>query len=393
MKKYSIFSSLVIGFGFPLTQLAIILNTPALSAMQQSFGVSMQDILLTISFTLAGYTLGNLFWGTLSDHKVGRRNTMLLGLTLYIMMSFVLPSAESFLMLCILLVLYGFSAATFTSVGNAMLKDMHGQKKVAHVIAYVGIAMATTPMVAPVIGSHLLKYFTWHGIYYFTGILGAIMLIAILTCVPNIPKKISNEQSLREGLKSHLSNKQFLMSVFSLSLTFGAIITSLEMLPIIYTHYLSVKLMSFGYLILAVLLPYPLGSVIASQLIKKWKALSILTLGLCISVISFGLLSILAFNYSREIVILSLLVSSLFFGFGLSLSMLKASAMTSVHHYYGSASSLMKFTQSLGGMVITAINAHLHQSNSISQYAVLMSCVLLLGLILIQFCRGDSNAK
>jgi DHA1 family bicyclomycin/chloramphenicol resistance-like MFS transporter len=383
MKNNKLISSLVIGLGFPLTQFMLILYTPALSTMQNAFGVTTQQILFTLTISLIGYTLGNLFWGTLSDH-IGRRNALLTGLSAFMVVSFLVPLSHAFIYFTIALALYGFLAATFTSIGNAMLKDIHGQDKVAHVISLVGIAMATTPVVAPVIGSHLLHYFGWHSIYIFLGVYALIMLAGVIAFVPQSAKQ-THRPSLRDGLKSHLTNRKFLGYIVSLALLFGGIITTLEMLPIIYTHYLSLPLISFGYLSLLFMATYPIGSTISSRLVKRWNTRCVMRLGIIIAIAGAALLAILSILTIKNIALISFVIALVFLGFGLSLSMAKAGAMTSVKHHVGSASSLMKFIQSFGAMVITAINAHIHQNNSISHYAILLLVTLFSSYVVLYY--------
>lgn len=375
MKKNKLISSLIVGLGFPLTQFTIILYTPALTTMQHIFGTSLQQMLLTVSFIMVGYTAGNLFWGTLSDY-IGRRQTLLIGLLCFLATSLIVPTARSFLFFSICLAVYGFVAATFTSVGNAILKDIHGQKHVARVIAYVGIAMATTPVIAPLIGTQLLDAFNWQAIYYFMGAYTFIMLLGMLFAVENTPKPMSHTPSLREGLKSHLSNRSFLGYLISLALLFGGILSTLQILPVIYTHYLNIPSTHFGYISLGFLWTYPLGSTLASQLVKKVEIPHVMILGLSISILAATVLVALSLLTIKNTALLSVFFSVLFLGFGLSISMAKAGSMTSVHNHIGSAASLMKFIQSLGAMIITALNAHLHQAHAISHFTILLLATL-----------------
>jgi len=386
MRKYNKFSSLIIGMGFPLSQLTLLLYIPVLLLIRHSFGVTTQQILFSFSIILVGYTIGNLFWGTLSDY-MGRRKALLMGLVGYLIVSFLVPLAQDYIMFLILLALHGFLAATFTSIGNAMLKDIHGHEKVARVIAFVGIAMATTPVVAPVIGSSLFHYLGWHAIYYFMGVYAIIMLLGLLVFVPPATSRnVPQQSTLIDGIKSHFTNREYMGYLISLALLFGGIMSTLEILPIIYTHYLSLSILTFGYLGLVILVPYPLGSIIASKLVDDLGTYRVMSFGVLLSILSAIVIGVLAILMIKNIVLISIVIAFLFLGFGLALSMAKAGAMISVHHHLGSASSLMKFVQSLGAMVITAINAHLHQQNAISQYTLLLCATLILSFIVLKYC-------
>jgi DHA1 family bicyclomycin/chloramphenicol resistance-like MFS transporter len=382
--KNNIIASFVIGLGFPLTQLTLLLYTPALPAMSHAMGVTTQQMLFTFSLLLMGYTLGNLFWGTLSDY-LGRRATLLMGLVSYFFISCLVSLANGYFIFSIFLIAHGFVAATFTSVGNAMLKDIFGAEKVAKVISYVGIAMATTPAIAPVIGSNLFHYLGWHAIYYFVAIYSLIMLIGVLIFVPTTLNNTTAEKPrFIQGVKSHLTNRQYWGYVFSLSLLFGGIMTTLAMLPIIYMHYLTLPLLLFGYVSVVVMLSYPIGSIIASKLVSYYKPKQILASGLLLASMSMMIQLVIAVLAIKNIWLISIAVSFLFMGFGLSLSMAKAGSMISIKYHFGSASSLMKFTQSLGAMLITALNAQFHQQHSIINFTIITFIVLLLSLLVLK---------
>lgn len=385
MSQRKVLASLVIGLGFPLTQLALVLYTPAFSVLTQYFGMGMDAILMTFTILLSGYTAGTLFWGTLSD-RVGRRPVLLFGLILYIVIASLIPFSQHYWMFCIALAVYGFVAATFTSVGNAMLRDIYGKEGIAQVVAFVGIAMATTPAIAPLIGSHLLHVFGWHALYFVVSLVGLLMLIGILLFVPASARSVHHQPiPLHHGIKAHLTNRNFIGYILCLGLVMGALTTTIEMLPIIYTHYLSLSVITFGYLSLIFMMPYPLGAILSSRLVKRLGARHVLLTGTLLGVIGAVGLVLLAVFGLKQIILLSLMLALVFLGFGLSLSMGKAGALSSVHEHVGSASSIMKFTQSLGGVIVTFVNAHIHQAHNISHYTILLLCVLISAQLIIRY--------
>lgn len=384
MFKNKLMSSLIIGLGFPLTQLAIVLYTPAFSVMAQYFGVGIDAMLMTFTILLSGYTVGTLFWGTVSD-RIGRRRSLLFGLILYIAIASIIPLSKHYWEFCLALTIYGFVAATFTSVGNAMLRDIYGKEGIAQVVAFVGIAMATTPTIAPMIGAHLLHAFGWHALYIVVSIVGIFMLVGILCFVP-APKHPIRQQSspLHHGIKAHLTNRNFMGYILCLGLVMGALTSTLEMLPVIYMHYLSLPVITFGYLGVVFMMPYPLGAIVSSRLVARIGARQVLLMGTLLGVIGALSLTLLAILGLKQIAFVSVMLGFVFLGFGLSLSMGKAGALSSVHEHVGSASSIMKFTQSLGGVMITFINAKVHQSQAITHFSLLILITLLLSTAIVK---------
>jgi DHA1 family bicyclomycin/chloramphenicol resistance-like MFS transporter len=371
MNKHHL-QSLIIGLGFPLTQFALVLYTPAYNAIAQHFHVDNQAMLFSFTVTLIGYTLGTLFWGALSDH-MGRRPSFIAGLLCYIALACMIPLAPNFTVYISLLSLYGFSAATFTSVGNAMLRDLYNQFQIKQVIAYVGIAMAATPMISPWLGAHLLHSFNWPAIYIFVALMSSLMLIGILTYIPHTTAhSLTANKSLIQAIKHHFTNRTFIAYILILGLVFGSITCTIETLPILYTHYLSVSTLAFGYISLIFMAPYPLGAILSSHLVKYLTTRSLLLIGTSIGLIGAIGLTLLLYHHTKSTLLISICLALVFLAFGLSLSMAKAGAMSSVHHHVGSASSLMKFVQSLGGATFTLLNVSLHQTNSLSNFALII---------------------
>ena len=383
MKTNRLLSTVMIGLGFPLTQLAILLYTPAFSILSETFGVTPQAMLFTFTIVLIGYMSGTLFWGTLSDY-IGRRTSLLIGTGFYAIVACAIPEVTTYLQFCLAMSVYGFIAATFTSVGNAMLRDIHGKDRVAQVIAIVGITMATTPVIAPVVAAHLITLFGWQAVYYSVAIIAVIMLIGLFRYVPADTKGAQSARSnLFAAFSTHVINREFLGYVICIALVMGALSSTLEMLPLIYTHYLSLPLITYGYLSLLFMAPYPLGAVLSSYLVSKLGTRTVLIVGTVTASMSAIVLAICTSMQSHSIIVLSTLLGLCFLGFGLSLSMAKAGSMSSVNTHVGSASSMMKFLQSFGGVVVTTINAKLHQTDSISHYGVLIAVVLVMSVVVV----------
>ena len=68
--------------------LSIDLYLPAFADIAESLQVSMGEVQISLSIFLAGFAIGQLFWGSLSDYY-GRKNPILLATALYTVSSFV----------------------------------------------------------------------------------------------------------------------------------------------------------------------------------------------------------------------------------------------------------------------------------------------------------------
>ncbi len=71
---------------------------------------------------------GSWYGGGLSD-CVGRRRAYLLSFVGYAVMALMVSMSHAFWVFRSALMSVGFFAATYTSVGNALLKDIYGSKR------------------------------------------------------------------------------------------------------------------------------------------------------------------------------------------------------------------------------------------------------------------------
>ena len=73
---------LVLSLLAALEPLSIDLYLPAFTDIAESLQVSLSEVQISLSIFLAGFAIGQLFWGTLSDYY-GRKNPILAATALY----------------------------------------------------------------------------------------------------------------------------------------------------------------------------------------------------------------------------------------------------------------------------------------------------------------------
>ena len=133
---------------FFITQINFSAFSPVIPAVGHYFSLSNRSAQLILSYGFAGYMLGQLIWGTISDY-VGRAPMIIINLLLYVILALAITKASLALSFQILYVVMGLLVATFTSVGNAILKDRYQGKDYLNMIATVGIIMGSGPALGP----------------------------------------------------------------------------------------------------------------------------------------------------------------------------------------------------------------------------------------------------
>jgi len=378
LSRNKLLASIIIGSGFALTQLSMLLYTPAMPKLSELFHVSHNEMMFSFTIAFAGYASGQLFWGTLSD-RVGRRKVVITALCLHILSALACILSFNFTMFCIALFALGFCSACFTSVGNAIMRDIYGLEKAAQAIAYVGVVMAIAPSVGPLIGSYLYIHFSWHAIYLFLIIYAFAMLTGVITKVPETHQQITkSDQPLLKLFWQMICTPAYLRFLLALGLSFGAFFSYLDAAPFIYTQYLHSSTEIFGWLVLASTISYVLSTILVSRIMQKFGPAKLVHSGILISIIGGLLFLFSAYLHSHEVLAIIVPMFIAVFGFGMTVPSAKAGAMTTFTHNSGVASSLMKFVQISITVILTGIAARVHNDSSIIPIAslILISCIL-----------------
>lgn len=164
----SIIAMLALLSAFP--PLSTDLYLPALPHVMEEFNAGQTLVNLSLSLFLVSFSLGMLIWGPVSE-KYGRKPILLMGLVLYTLSSAVCAMSTNVTTLVLARAFQGFGGGAGSAVATAMVKDMYTGRKRESVLAVVMAMVIVAPVVAPVAGAQILKFMSWHAIYWaLTGI-------------------------------------------------------------------------------------------------------------------------------------------------------------------------------------------------------------------------------
>lgn len=156
--------------------LATDMYLPAFAAIQQDLNTSAASVSASLSLFLAGFALGQLFWGPLSD-RYGRKPILLAGLAIFALGCLgMLWVREATLMLVLRFVqAIGVCAAAVT--WQAMVTDYYPAQRTNRIFATIMPLVGLSPALAPLLGSWLLVHLEWQAIF---ATLFAITLLLML---------------------------------------------------------------------------------------------------------------------------------------------------------------------------------------------------------------------
>ncbi|SCE92759.1 MFS transporter, DHA1 family, bicyclomycin/chloramphenicol resistance protein [Micromonospora mirobrigensis] len=167
---------LVLGSLIAIGPLTIDMYLPALPAIATDLDTTSAAVQLTLTGTLAGLALGQLLIGPLSD-AVGRRRPLLAGIGLHIVASLLCVVAPTIATVGVLRVLQGLGVAAASVVAMAIVRDLFSGSAFARLFSRLMLVMGAAPILAPTLGSALLRWSDWRGVFAALAVFGALLVV------------------------------------------------------------------------------------------------------------------------------------------------------------------------------------------------------------------------
>ncbi|WP_235497096.1 MULTISPECIES: multidrug effflux MFS transporter [unclassified Agreia] len=222
---------LLLGGLTALGPLTIDLYLPAFPILEEDLGVSAGAIQLTLTGTTIGFALGQLVVGPWSD-KVGRRLPLIVATLLHIAACIGAAVAPEIVSLGIFRVLQGAGAAAGGVVAMAMVRDLFGGRPLVRMLSRLALVTTLAPLLAPLIGSQMLRFTDWRGIFWALAIYGILVVVAVwLWIVETLPKdrpRDDGHSTLGQRYKSVLSDRIFVGVALIGGMTFAGLFTYLS---------------------------------------------------------------------------------------------------------------------------------------------------------------------
>ncbi|HMQ51391.1 MAG TPA: multidrug effflux MFS transporter [Anaerolineae bacterium] len=198
-----------------LVALSIDAMLPALTQIGQELSIQRDnDKQLIISVLFVGMTVGQIFYGPLSD-RTGRKPAIYIGFGLFISGCLLSVSATNFPMMLAGRMLQGAGAAGPRIVTMALVRDQYEGRSMARVMSLVMTVFILVPVVAPALGQALLLVAHWRAIF---GLYLGLAIIITIWFALRQPETLAPERRIPF---SATRIKQALAEIFASRLALG----------------------------------------------------------------------------------------------------------------------------------------------------------------------------
>lgn len=166
---------------------------PAMPTMARALHAGNGMVEWTVSGYLVGFSLGQLFWGPVSD-RYGRRLPVAIGLVLFVIGSGGCALAGSIWTMIGWRIVQAVGACASVVLARAMVRDLYEGSRAAQMMSTLMIVMAIAPLLGPLLGGQILALAGWRAIFWTLVGVGCVTLVALFT----LPETLPEERRSRE---------------------------------------------------------------------------------------------------------------------------------------------------------------------------------------------------
>ena len=331
-----------------LGQISTSIYIPSMPFLVEDLDATPKAVNLTLSVFLYGFAVGQLIYGPLSD-RFGRRPVLLAGVGLYLAASFACIFAPSIDALIAGRLVQGMTACAGPVLGRAVVRDIYGPERTVKAMAYIGMALAVSPAVAPIIGGYLQLWFGWRSTFVFLSLVGAVILAAVSSLLDETsPRDEQRPLNLGELARSYgalVVDRGYWGYTLAVAFVFSGLMAFTAGSPFVFIDVLGLPPQQFGMLAIVNVVGFVAGSFAAGRLTARFGLDRLMLVGVGLCLLGGG--SMAAIAVTGHIGITGIIAPMAVFtaGMGIVLPNGIAGALAPFPQTAGAASALLGFVQ------------------------------------------------
>ena len=369
--------------------MAIDMYLPALPAIGLAFNVGQDKVQWSLSAFFLGFGVGQIVWGALADW-LGRRRPVAAGILLYGIGCIGCSLTNDIGHLAVWRFVQALGACAGPVLARAMVRDVFGRDRAASVLSLMMLVMGVAPMVAPMIGGHVLLIGTWRTIFWVQACFVVVAFAGLFSLPETLP--VGRRQPARIGGMAYayvrlLADRRYLGYALSSSFIYGGMFAYVSGTPFVYIELFGVRPENYGYLFGVNIVGMIIVNTVNSRVVMKYGTDRVLRMG-CLLAALVGL-ALLGFAITG-IGGLVTIATALFLFMALT-GMIAANAMAGgmsiLPEIAGSASALTGALQFVFGAIAGSAVGSLANGTAVPLAGVICACALasaLFNLVLVR---------
>ncbi|ROM49602.1 Bcr/CflA family drug resistance efflux transporter [Pseudomonas canadensis] len=338
-----------------LPRVTLDMHLPALPAMADYFQTSDSQLQLTLTLYALGSAISLLVSGPLTD-RFGRRPVLLAGLFLYVLATAACALADNIAVLIIARLFQALGGCCTTVIGRVIVRDYFDRNEQARLLGLISMAMAISPMAAPVLGSLMLPFIHWRGLFVLLGAIGAVLCLVVYRRLPETrPPEVAAAppRGLLRIYGQLLRDRYFLRYSVAIGCVYSTYFPFISESSALLQRGFHLSATAYALVFAAAISGYMLGANLFRRLVRRFEADRLIVVGIAMNVLGSGILALASVALPGEWLAIVLPMVLIMVSVGMVIPACQLSVLQPYGAIAGTASGLFFFTQ----MFLTAVSS------------------------------------
>lgn len=327
-----------------IVEMATDMYLPNLPAVLKEFKTTESLLQLTLSVNLFGLATAGLIAGPLSD-ALGRRSILLSGLILFLLGGIFCMLSQSVNMLIGARLMQGLGGGIVLVVGTAIMRDLFQGERLAKAMSMMGMMIAISPGLAPILGGFIGLYLNWRATFGFLVIGGGALLLTAFYLLPEtLVHNIRQNKSPKAVLQDYIALfkcRPFILNGLILGLTIAQLWIEMGNLPFLFIQTLNVPSHHYGIYFGSGVFIFVLGTIFNQRFVMTFGVKRLLFAGVLLKILSVVLLCVAAFLNIDQAWLIQLLIYPGAFGLALVIGNASSQSLSAIDKNVGAASAII----------------------------------------------------
>jgi DHA1 family bicyclomycin/chloramphenicol resistance-like MFS transporter len=330
-----------------VAQISISIYLPSMPALVDVFATEPSVVQLTVTVYMLGAAISQLIVGPLSD-RFGRKPVLMVGLGIYIVGSAAAMLAPTIEALIAARLVQSIGAMVGPVIGRAIVRDCFDRSRAAQVMAWVGLALAISPALAPVIGAGVHQAVGWRANFGLLMGFGAFIAYMAWRHLEETNKALQTDAGVRELAGNYwflLKSPAFLAYGLVTGFMFGGMFAFLAEGPFIFINLMGYSPTQYAWLSAITVAGFAAGTFVTSKFTLKLGIDRMIAMGSVPVLAAAALLVGLAYGAPISAAALIGPLTLMMFGMGLIVPNGFAGAISVHPEIAGTGSAMIGFLQ------------------------------------------------
>lgn len=375
-----------------LPRITLDMHLPALPAMADYFHTRDSQLQLILTLYTLGSAISLLVSGPLTD-RFGRRPVLLAGLFTYVVATVACALADSLGVLIIARLFQALGGCCTTVIGRVIVRDYFDRHEQARLLGLISMAMAVSPMAAPVLGSLLLPLVNWRGLFVLLGLIGTVLYLVVYRRLPETrPPEVAAAppSNLLRIYAQLLRDRYFLRYSLAIGCVYSTYFPFISESSALLQRGFHLTATAYALVFAATISGYMLGANLFRRLVQRFEPDRLINAAIALNVLGSLLLALATLALPQQWLAIVLPMVVIMVSVGMVIPACQLSVLQPYGAIAGTASGLFFFTQ----MFLTALSSWVTGllSNGTSLPLVIMTA-LASGLLLASWLALRTNKR